>query len=431
MATDSLSIKAWQARYAEQPDGGAAFWQGLIERVDPDAGRAMLAWSPSQDELGAAFAACRPGPLQGVPIVVKDLYDIAGLPTTASSTFLSAVRPIPDATAPFVQRWQELGAVVVGKTHLNEFAYGLSGQNPHYGDVRHPILPERLAGGSSSGSARAVATGLAPIGLGTDTGGSIRVPAAFCGLYGLRLAPTDVSAEGCVPLAPTFDSAGWMSRSAIDLAQVTAAFFGWEADVDSEPLRVLDLTSAVADVIEPEVLTGCRQKLAELGAVQDRAVAAGWTEAMAGSAKTFSVLQSREALDVHTDWLDDFRDAYDPTVWKLIERARHWTVSEVDAARSHRQRIGLVFEDLFRQWEVLALPAVPSPAVTAPELTPAFRERLLALTTPGSLDGRPVVTVPVTLGGGLSAGVQLILARSGDRVLRTLLHRLTAREESA
>src|SRR5688500_4691761 len=147
--------------------------------------RAVIAHLFTEDELATRFAAAPAGsPLARVPFLVKDLFDVGGLPTFAGSTFLPEVRPTRAHDGAFVHAFANAGGVIAGKTHMHEFAYGITGENPNYGDCEHPHFPGRTTGGSSSGSAAAVAAGIVPLALGSDTGGSVRVPAAFCGLFG-------------------------------------------------------------------------------------------------------------------------------------------------------------------------------------------------------------------------------------------------------
>jgi amidase/aspartyl-tRNA(Asn)/glutamyl-tRNA(Gln) amidotransferase subunit A len=157
--------------------------------------RAAIATLPDETILTARFAAVPrsspPSLLGGVPYFLKDLFDVAGEPTLAGSLFLPEVRPAPARESALVRGLRDAGAVLGGKAHLHEFAYGLTGENVHSGDVEHPRFPGRTSGGSSSGSAALVAAGVVPLAIGTDTGGSIRVPAAFCGLFGFRLTPRD------------------------------------------------------------------------------------------------------------------------------------------------------------------------------------------------------------------------------------------------
>ncbi|HYD84675.1 MAG TPA: amidase, partial [Opitutus sp.] len=203
----------------------------LHHRVDtalsPAQRRAVLASLPSEAALADRFAAAdRSAPLAGVPFFLKDLFDVVGEPTFAGSTFLPEVRPTPSRNSTLVDALARAGAVLAGKTHLHEFAYGITGENPHYGDCEHPRFPGRTTGGSSSGSAAVVAAGIVPFAIGTDTGGSVRVPAAFCGLYGFRLTPCDAFIADAFPLASTFDSAGWFTANADDFLTTISALIG-------------------------------------------------------------------------------------------------------------------------------------------------------------------------------------------------------------
>ena len=155
------------------------------------------------------------GPLMGVPYAVKDLFDVCGFPSRNSSV-LPEFNACATKNSAIIERMSQLGATCVAKTQMNEFAYGLTGENPHFGNCRHPLLKNCLSGGSSSGSAYLVAADYLPLSFGTDTGGSIRLPAAWCGVYGIRWAP-GYFLKGAFPLAPSFDTMGWFSASDKDM----------------------------------------------------------------------------------------------------------------------------------------------------------------------------------------------------------------------
>ena len=187
-------------------------------RLSPAQQRAAIAQLPSESILAERFASARSdAPLARVPYFAKDLFDVAGVPTLAGSTFLPEARPTRASDGAFVQAMHATGAVLAGKAHMHEFAYGITGENPHYGDVDRPGFPGRTTGGSSSGSAALVAAGVAPLALGSDTGGSVRVPAAFCGVFGFRLMPRDPWLSDAVALAPSYDTAGWFTANAADM----------------------------------------------------------------------------------------------------------------------------------------------------------------------------------------------------------------------
>ena len=357
-------------------------------------------------------------PLAGVPFLVKDLYDVAGWPTTASSRFLADEFGIPTSTSPFVEHFHQLGATAVGKTHLNEFAYGLSGRNPHFGDCPHPRFPDRLSGGSSSGSAWAVGKGLVPLALGTDTGGSVRIPAAFCGLYGLRLTPNEWSRSGCFPLSPSFDTVGWFTGTREDMA--TMILLMLEPSPAGGSLKGIllepgDLT------FHPELEAAYADSVIELGLHRDASLTDRYQAVTRDHPKHYGVLQSREAFTVHEKWLDRYRDQYNPAVWQRIDRARHWSESEIEDAQTARRLVCDFFELLFEDYDYAVLPATTVPAPGDNEMNDSLRNQLLTLTTPASMAALPVLTVPVFLESGLSGGLQIIYRNpDSDLPLRLL-----------
>jgi amidase/aspartyl-tRNA(Asn)/glutamyl-tRNA(Gln) amidotransferase subunit A len=373
------------------------------KRIDPD--NPAVSFLP---EAGKAFPVedfAPTGPLAGMAYLAKDLFDVPGWPTTASSRFLDGERGIPDREAELVRVLSAAGAVCVGKTHLNEFAYGLSGENPHYGDCPHPEDESRLSGGSSSGSAYAVARGWVPFALGTDTGGSIRVPAAFCNVWGLRYAPGFLCG-GCFPLAPSFDTVGILAESADCLARIHEAILpcaGLGASLELTGLLDPDWC------VDPAVAAEYQMAFANRGIAIDPVLSAEFGEWMKQLPAAFSILQSREALAVHGGWLDRYRDLYDPVVFSRIARARDWKPGEVDSADVLRSRFTDWLKGVINGGRSLVLPAVPDVSPPTDSLDDRFRQRLLALTTPASMAGLPVVTEPFRRGsGGFSLGFQYL-----------------------
>lgn len=381
--------------------------------------RAVLASLLDEPALASALAAHRPGPLGGVPYLLKDLFDLAGQPTFAGSIFLPAVRPLPAHDSALVQSLRAAGATCAGKTHLHEFAYGITGENPHYGDCEHPQFPGRTSGGSSSGSAAAVAAGLVPFAIGTDTGGSVRVPAAFCGLYGLRLTPRDRFIADAFPLAPSFDTAGWFTAHADDLLRVTLALCGSDA-LSREPRGAwLALPGLDADVA-----TAFRSAAEKLCPVADATTTAALTQAFAAAPAIYGDIVAAEAWTTHRSWADTHRASYDPAVWPRLSRGATLDPAVVATARAGHAQVKAVWDAFFADHDFLVLPATPRAALTKADCTAANRQRLLALTTPASLAGRPVLTVPVPLPSGLTAGLQIVVRDVRSPVIAWALGRL-------
>src|SRR6478735_11410931 len=251
---DPLPFAAWQAM---APAAAARELHARVAGLPSPLRRAALAWLKPEDQLVAELAGTSSAPLKGVPYFLKDLFDLTGVPTRAGSTFLHLVRDLPTRNSLIVDRLAAAGAACAGKTHLVEFASGLTGENPHYGDCPHPRFPDRLSGGSSSGSAALVAAGVAPLATGTDTGGSVRVPAAWCGLYGFRLTPGDPLITDAFPLAPTMDTAGWFTANATDLLTAIQALVGPSSPA-KRPLKGCYVNARkLVPGMDPAVATAC------------------------------------------------------------------------------------------------------------------------------------------------------------------------------
>jgi amidase/aspartyl-tRNA(Asn)/glutamyl-tRNA(Gln) amidotransferase subunit A len=376
----------------------------LRERLTPAQARAAVAFMLPEMELARALAAARTeAPLRGVPYFAKDLFDVAGLPTGAGSTFLPQVRAVPAQDSPMIAALRSSGAALAGKTQLHEFAYGITGDNPHFGHCEHPRFPGRTAGGSSSGSAAVVSAGIVPFATGTDTGGSIRVPAAFCGVYGLRLPVGHPLGAGLFPLARSFDTAGWFTAGPADLLATLRALIA-TATVAHTPAG-LYLEPAGLD---PDVATACRAAADRFAPPADRATRDVLLNRFAGSTEKYSRVVAAEAWAVHQSWAATHRAAYARDVLARLERGRDLGRQELDQALVGIAAVELMWAKYFLAYDFLLLPATPFGALPTSECTPQNRERLLALTTPVSLGGLPVLTIPVPLPSGLTTGLQLV-----------------------
>lgn len=408
-----LPLAAWQTL------SSTAAAREVHARVDalPAALRsAALAWLRPERELAEALdAADRAQPLRGVPYLVKDLFDVAGVPTRAGSAFLDRARPTPgDST--LVRRLRAVGAACAGKTHLVEFAAGLTGENRTFGDCPHPHFPDRLAGGSSSGSAALVAAGVVPFAIGTDTGGSVRVPAAFCGVHGFRGIPGHAFIRDAVPLSPTCDTAGWFTREAADMQTVLAALIGPATALARPPRGVFLRATDLLPDADPAVDAACARHAAAFCPAADeltrRGLLADWSEAVAA----YTAAVTREAHDVHRNWLAPYREHYDPSIWQRFTDAGKLPEETLAAARAVFGRIRASFAAYFATHDFLVLPCAPLPALTKAQCTPEVRRSILTFTTPASLAGLPCLTVPVALPGGLTAGLQVLAAREDSPV---------------
>lgn len=414
-----LAFDDWQAL---PPERAAREFATRLDALPSTLRSAAIAWTRPADELQANLID-RTGPLRGLPYLAKDLFDVAGAPTRAGSSFLAEVRPTP-GDGKLVQRLRELGAALAGKTHMVEFAAGLTGENRTFGDCPHPFFADRLAGGSSSGSAALVAAGVVPFALGSDTGGSVRVPAAFCGAFGFRLTPGDAFVQDAFPLSPTCDTAGWFTAHACDLTTLNRALVGPATPVAREPrgafLRARELL-ATADAAIDE---GCAEAAARFAAPADtstrEALLAAWTKAV----DAYVTVVTYEAFKIHERWLEPFRHRYDPAIWqRFVSAGQTTTAAQLENARATFAAVRASFAAFFRDYDFLVLPCAPVPALTKAQCAPETRRALLAFTTPASLAGLPVLTIPVPLSGGLTGGLQVIAPHVDSPVFERALTR--------
>ncbi|MBC2592716.1 amidase [Ruficoccus amylovorans] len=367
--------------------------------------RAVFAYVPSERELRDQLELIDDADaLPGIPFVVKDLFDMAGLPTRAGSSFLDEVRGEPAENSKLVESIQNNGMIFAGKTQLNEFAFGLSGENPHSGNCPHPFVPDALTGGSSSGSAWAVASGLVPFAIGTDTAGSIRVPAAFCGLYGLRLAPNAWSSVGCFPLAPSFDGVGWFTSTAEDMRQASQILL---PETREELGRGAYMESPHVE-IDPVLRAAYDRVVHYLEVERDPELEHWGLGILQGCETAFDILRNREAYEVHAAWLDTMKDRYSPQVWERINRGRIRDDAAIHHAWEKREQTRKMNMSIFEKYDFLVTPITPVATPLLSECTDELRRRLLTLNIPPSFCGQPALAVPVPLPDGRSGGLQFI-----------------------
>lgn len=312
------------------------------------------------------------GPLHGIPIAHKDLFCTAGVRTTCGSKVFADYVPAFDAAV--VERLREAGAVMLGKTHLHEFAYGITSNNPHYGPVRNPWDRERIAGGSSGGSGAALAAGLTMLATGTDTGGSIRVPAAYCGITGLKPTFGLVSKYGVFPLGFSLDHPGPMGRSVEDVALMLEAMTGYDARDSASVnrpregyplegatlanLRIVLPQNFYFDVVDPEVrslVLGAAQKAEAAGAtfVMGRVPDGEQLNAVA------QVTLLSEAATAHEPYLRKRRADYGADVLGLLETGRALPATHYLQAQRMRRRILGVHLELLKRADFILTPATP------------------------------------------------------------------------
>lgn len=365
------------------------------------------------------------GPLSGLTFGLKDLYDVAGHRTGFGSPDWLRTHEPAAASASVLTRLLAAGARMVGKTHTEEMAFSLTGENAHYGTPINVAAPGRVPGGSSSGSASAVAGRLVDFAIGSDTGGSVRAPASFCGIFGIRPTHGRIAMDHAAPLAPGFDTCGWFARDAELLARVGTVLLGGEAASPGPFLLAADafayIGTDVADALQPAVA----RIAAHVGGVEPVTVS---REGFASWFEVFRVLQFAEINDAHGEWIARVHPTFGPQIKPRFDAVAKSDPVEVARMRVVRADIRDRLDAMLAGQRVLVLPTMPDIAPllnTPPAATVKFRERALGLLCIAGLGGLPQISLPVTLHNGCPLGLSLIAGRGNDEMLLELTRELS------
>jgi amidase len=364
------------------------------------------------------------GPLSGATFAVKDIFDVAGCVTGRGNPDWLASHEPATAHAPPVQAWLDAGARLVGKTVTEELAFSIVGINPYYGAPVNQAAPGRVAGGSSSGSAAAVGGAVVDLAIGSDTGGSVRVPASYNGILGLRPSHGRISLEGAMPLAPSFDTVGWFARDPELFAAAGRVLLG-DAAPGRRPRRLLLASDALARA-EPGVADALAPAIARveaalgLGPATPIEVAGGQLEDWYAC---FRTLQAAEAWANHGPWIEQTRPRLGPLLQIRLELAATVTAEAARAAATTRQSIRARLDDLLAADALLILPSAggPAPPLDAPvTVQEAVRDRTIGINCIAGLGGLPQLSLPLARLAAGPIGLSLIAPRGHDATLLDL-----------
>ncbi len=393
-----------------------------LQRANRNAGKNSYLWrDPDWTMEEAARAAAIPpsaggqfgdgrSNLWGVPVSVKDCFDLAGSPTSCGTHLYRDLNGVAEHDSWLVEQLRKAGAVITGKTHLHPLAYGITGENPEFGDCEQPGNPGALTGGSSSGAAASILEGSALAAIGTDTGGSVRGPAALCGLAGYRASLGRGNWRGGAHLAQSFDTMGWLFRDLEDAPLLAKIFVPGK----SSPLYTFNSFAVVHDAFlhdtEPAIVDGLRGVERDLRALGLKGITvdvAWWTD----SFEIFAPIQAWEAARLHAGHFDSIQ----PAIRERLEWGARITEAEIVVLRKRHAEFRARIEELLRKHELLLLPASPVARISMGADNNQARSRILRYTTPFSLAGVPVVTIPCSIGG-----MQLAAVRENDESLLNL-----------
>ena len=359
------------------------------------------------------------GPLSGLTFAAKDIFDVAGHVTGGGNPDWKATHPPAERTAWIVQTLVDAGATMVGKTHTDELTRGILGENAHYGTPVNPRAPDRVPGGSSSGSASAVAGGLVDFALGSDTGGSVRIPASFCGLYGLRPTHGRIPLDGILMQAPSYDTIGWFARDAGTFARVAESVFGSTISPGT-PQRIV-IADDLFGESDPSVAAALRPVAEGVAAMATSSESVHLApDGVDGWAWQQNTLQSIQAWQSVADWIDAVNPRFSYMVTERYALGTSFTQPQVEAARATRDRVRRRLDDVAPPGSFLCFPT--SPVVAPPRDQPlsgkrASQVRIIRLTCMGGTTGRPQLSLPLAEVDGLPVGLSLMGNRGDDEAL--------------
>jgi amidase len=369
------------------------------------------------------------GPLAGLRFAVKDLFHVAGYPTSGGNPLLLAHLGVQQRTAPTVRKLLDAGAAFAGKTITDEFAFSMNGQNAHFGSPMNGAAPDRITGGSSSGSAAAVSNSLCDFALGTDTGGSVRAPASHCGLVGLRPTHGRVSLADCLDLSPGFDTCGWFARDIRTFARVADVLLGDDsAPLRAEPRLLLptDLWSYATPAAQDALTPALERIEAVLGKATPVNVVLDATDTMYWS---FRYLQGRQAWETDGAFITRYAPPLGPGVKERFAWSKDVTDAQVEQATAFRARFAKHLADLLGKDGVLVLPSMPdvAPRISEPEAgLEDYRNRAVRLLCVAGLGGVPQLSLPLARRDGAPLGMSVMGPPGSDRRLVALAEKVMA-----
>ena len=391
----------------------------------------------TRDDHFGAFCTVNPvslpptgtGPLDNLTAAIKDVMEIAGTTTGfGQPTWLATHKPAT-THATVVDKVLSNGASIIGRTISDELSYSLSGENAHYGTPVNPVDESRVAGGSSSGSVVAVAAGLADFTIGTDCAGSVRLPASYCGILGMRPTHGGVSATGVIPFAPSFDTVGWFARSADTLQQAGRAILDVR-DTEQTPERLLiaddcfNLVEAdISESLQPAVesVTGIFTHKESVTVAPDKSGLDPFMEC-------FRTIQGYEIWQSLGGWIEQHKPDLGPGIAERVAFAKTVTAAQAESSRIYRQTVQQHLDELIRPGDVLCLPTSPRVAplkgTATDTMEVTYRYQAICLLSIAGLGGLPEVTLPLGTSNGLPVGLSLVGARGTDHMLLDLAQKI-------
>jgi amidase len=386
-----------------------------------------------KDEVGAfinqdcQIAGIPDGPLHPLTFALKDIFDVAGFSTSFGNPIWLNTHPVAQLTNSSVQKLIHSGASLVGKTHCDELTYNLFGNNLHYGTPINSASPERMTGGSSNGSAAAMAAHLVDFAIGSDTGGSIRAPASFCGLYGIRPSHGQIALDHSCGLAPSFDTLGWFTHEASLLKRIGEVLLNpssTKTTIRIDNPQFVYLKEAF-DVIDPLLASHLKQEFSKYGEFKEVSIG---ENSLADWAEQFRILQGSEVWQNLGSWVNNHWEALSPPIRARFEMAKQLSPSQIDHAKSRLTKIQTTMNELLSAGTVLVMPTAAgiAPLINAENTElEIYRKQCFQLLCISGLCGTPQINIPITHYENAPLGISIMGHRDSDLTLLQITENLS------
>ena len=427
MSTIRLNFEQWRTLVQKSPERVADQFLARLQMLSKADRQAWFAATPLKHQLLSAltFASSdKTLPLASVPYVLQDLFDVKGLPTGCGAPFTTPFEAPLEHSCLLYQKLNTLGACFFSKTMPAEFGVSPQGRNPTHGDCKHSDGDQFVCGGGAGATVRTVAEGLAPLGFGLDTGGGIRIPAAFHGLFGFRMGNNAYARDGVFPIAPSIESVGWVNNCIADLCTTFHAFHRVSKFNSPEAPRGY-LVSELSGPISPEVKSGLLGITRELDIDDDPATGTRLRKALTQGGAAYQILEGRELYSIHQYWLEEYRDQYDDTLLRSIQTGIDCKPAEADECTHTQESIRSALTEFFVDYDYLVLPISPVATPEKSAWSNQLKQDILQLIAPASLAFLPALILPFDCANGRHSAAQILINPRKLQIVPELLAQLT------
>lgn len=427
MATIRLNFEQWRTLVQKSPERVADQFLARLQALSKVDRQAWFAATPRNHELLQSLniaAADDELPLACVPYVLQDMFDVKGMPTGCGAPFITPLKTPLEDSGLLYQKLNTLGACFFGKTMPTEFGVDPQGRNRTYGDCKHRDGEQFVCGGGAGAAVRTVSEGLAPLAFGLDTSGGIRIPAAFHGLFGFRMANNAYARDGVFPIAPSIESAGWVNNCITDLCTTFHAFHRVSKPNSTESPRGY-LISELSGQVSPDIKSGLLGLTRELDIDDDPAIGTRLRQALERGDSAYQTLEARELYSIHQYWIEEHGDQYDESLLKRIQAGGDCKPQKADASTQIQENIRSVFTEFFADYDYLVLPISPVATPDKSAWNYQLEQDILQLIAPASLAFLPAIILPFNCPKGRHSAAQVIINPRKLHVVSELLAQLT------